>query len=557
MSRTEPRETLAFVERVLGTTILRVGGVFCLAMAVVALVAPREPATSYNRLAVVVATIVIVGLVVAMVRLRPRYAALRMAPAGFVPLLVTLAGTVVCTAFAVGSRYEFGWDARLVARMADNVVKGVGITNYEYGYLSRYPNNLALLSVDRVTRWIGGQVGVSAALVFILLNGLCLAVTVQATYWVVSMLRGRGPGISAQLLVLLFVGLSPWMTVSYTDLIGAPFPILATALVIASTRASVRTRQALLLVGAVVAAIVGYEIKTTPFVTVAALVIAGVFVLAAPGTARRRTVAVALVAGLLLFLGGSWLTERELPRLAGVTASRIDYSRSPPLVWWYYMGTTQHRADDGKERYGGYDIQIVNATMNMSGADAGRYARHLLGKRLRELGPFGYLRFLGDKAAWNWGDGMFWAWGEGQDTTARVLAADPLTGFVHAWNHPKGSLYGGRADLTEAAWLALLLLLGARLLFARWRWEVGALALSVLGIAAFTVVFQGRSRYLLVYVPVVVALALALPGPQLRGRRDALERFLGRHDHGGADAEVAAGEPALVEPAQAEQQPLD
>lgn len=556
MSRWEPRETLAVVERALGTTILRVAGVFCLAMAVVALVAPREPDTSYNRVAVVVATIVIVGLMVATVRLRPRYAVLRIAPARFVPLLVTLVGTVACTAFAVGSRYEFGWDARLVARMADNVVKGVGVTSYEYGYLSRYPNNLALLSVDHVTRWIGGQVGVSAALVFILLNGLCLAVTVQATYWVVAMLRGRGPGIAAQLVVLLFVGLSPWMTVSYTDLLGAPFPILATALVIAAARAPARPRQGLLLAGAVVAAVIGYEIKTTPVVTVAALVVTALFVLASPGTASRRTVAVALVVGLLLFLGGSWLTERALPPAAGVRASRIDYSRSPPLVWWYYMGTTQHQAD-GKQRYGGYDIGLVNATINMSGSDAGRYARHLLSRRLHELGPFGYLRFLGDKAAWNWGDGMFWAWGEGQDTTARVLAADPLTGFVHAWNHPKGSLYGGRADLTEAAWLALLLLLGARLLFARWRWDVGVLALSVLGIAAFTVVFQGRSRYLLVYVPVVVALALALPGPQLRSRRDALERFLGRHDDGGTDAEVAPGEPALVESAQGEQHSLD
>jgi hypothetical protein len=552
MSRREPRETVAAVEHALGTTILRVAGVFCLAMAVVALVAPREPDTSYSRIVVIIATILIVGLAVAVVRVRPRYALLRAAPARFVPHAVTVVGTVVCTAFAIGGRYEFGWDARLVARMADNVVTGAGLTNYEYGYLSRYPNNLALLSVNHLTSWIGDQLGLPAALVFIVLNGLCLAATVQATYWVVAMLRGRGAGIAAQLVVLLFIGLSPWMTVSYTDLIGAPFPILATALVIAAARAPARTRQVLLLIGAVVSAVIGYEIKTTPVVTVAALVIAALFVLAAPGKASRRTVAVGLVAALLLFLGGAFVTERALPSLAGVTASRIDYSRSPPLVWWYYMGTTQHRSDDGKQRYGGYDIGLVNATLRMSGQASGRYARHLLRKRLEALGPLGYLHFLANKAAWNWGDGMFWAWGEGDDTTAPVLAADPLTGFVHAWNHPKGSSYGGRADLTEAAWLALLLLLGARLLFARWRWDVGALVLSVLGIAAFTLVFQGRSRYLLVYVPVVAALALALPGPQLRGRRDALQRFLGREDDGGADGEVTPGEPALVESAQSE-----
>lgn len=543
---------VAAVERVVGTTVLRVTAVFCLAMAIVALAAPREPVTSYDRIAVVLLTVVLVGVLAAAVVGRRRFARLRATPSRLVAPIVTVAGSIVCTLFAVAGRYDFGWDAQLVARMANNVVVGNGVTRYEYGYLSRYPNNLALLSVDHLCRWIGHHAGMPAALVFILLNGVCLAVTVQATYWLVAMLRGRGPAIAAQLLVLVFVGLSPWMTVSYTDLIGAPFPILATALVLAATRTASRRRQAAYVVGAVVAALVGYEIKTTPVVTVAALVVVGVVVLAAPRRAGRLTVSVAIVAALLMFVGGAYGVKRALPGLAGVTASRIDYSRSPPLVWWYYMGTTERTAGDGRERYGGYDVDLVNATMRMSGDNAGHYARRLLGKRLRALGPFGYLRFLGDKAAWNWGDGMFWAWGEGDDTGRAVLAADPLTGFVHYWNHPRGSLYGARADLTEAAWLALLLLLGYRLLFARWRWELGALALSVLGIAAFTLVFQGRSRYLLVYVPVVIALALASPGAQLGGRRDALARFLGRDDDRGTEREVASSEPAFVESGQRE-----
>ena len=42
---------------------------------------------------------------------------------------------------------------------------------------------------------------------------------------------------------------------------------------------------------------------------------------------------------------------------------------------------------------------------------------------------------------------------------------------------------------------------------APYRREVVLLAVTVLGIAAFTLLFQGRARYLLAFVPVVVALA--------------------------------------------------
>jgi hypothetical protein len=86
----------------------------------------------------------------------------------------------------------------------------------------------------------------------------------------------------------------------------------------------------------------------------------------------------------------------------------------------------------------------------------------------------------------------------------------PLTDTVRPWNHLGGPGYATRAALAEALWLLLLLVSGVRLLRASWRWETGLLALSVLGIAAFTLIFQGRSRYLIPYVPMVVALATTL-----------------------------------------------
>jgi hypothetical protein len=136
------------------------------------------------------------------------------------------------------------------------------------------------------------------------------------------------------------------------------------------------------------------------------------------------------------------------------------------------------------------------------------YAADVLGDRWAQRGLGGTLAFYGNKAAWNWGDGMFWAWGEGPDSLPGTLApATGVTGIVHDLNGFHGSAYQLRADLTQAVWLAVLLVAGLGLLRTPYRRETLLVAASVLGIAAFTLVLQGRSRYLFAFVPLVVVLA--------------------------------------------------
>ena len=57
--------------------------------------------------------------------------------------------------------------------------------------------------------------------------------------------------------------------------------------------------------------------------------------------------------------------------------------------------------------------------------------------------------------------------------------------------------------------------------------EVLLVALSVLGVLVFTLLFQGRSRYLFTFVPVVVAMA-AMVHPAVSATRARLVRALRR-----------------------------
>jgi hypothetical protein len=144
------------------------------------------------------------------------------------------------------------------------------------------------------------------------------------------------------------------------------------------------------------------------------------------------------------------------------------------------------------------------------------YSRAFIADRWAERGLSGTVEFYAKKAAWNWGDGMFWAWGEGRDHEARNFSPDTaLERAVYSVNAFHGQWYALRADITQGVWLAVLLAAGAGLLRAPVKRETLLLAVIVLGIAGFTLVFQGRSRYLLVFVPVIVSLA-AIVAPRVR-----------------------------------------
>jgi hypothetical protein len=203
-----------------------------------------------------------------------------------------------------------------------------------------------------------------------------------------------------------------------------------------------------------------------------------------------------------------------------VDSTRIDTSVSPPIAWWVALGADEQRAADGAVSYGAYSREMVHALTGRSQEETKAYAAGVLADRWAERGLGGTLAFYAGKAAWNWGDGMFWAWGEGRDSLPGTLApATGVTGIVHDLNGFQGAGYLARADLTQALWLAVLLVAGIGLLRAPYRRETLLVATTVLGIAAFTLVLQGRSRYLFAFVPLVVVLAAMVHAHLPRMRR--------------------------------------
>ena len=491
------------MDSALGRALLRLAGACLLAVAVVGLVAPR-PVNVAHRWYVVVPVCLALLAVAALAR-SPRWVA-----RGWVPMGTAVAGGVVATLVGLAGRYEYGWDARVIIDIARALHAGRGLGEAGYDYLSLYPNNLSLLAIDRFGVEVGAATGLAPDAVLIVLNGLCVAVTVYAVHLLVRRVSGPGAALGAQVVTIVLVGTSPWLAVPYTDYFAMPFLTVGVALAGRAVLPGSRNTRATLWVAAVLCYGVAYAIKTTPVVVVIATVLTVVVALFDGDHAPRGrvTALVGSVVAVGLFLGLAFATPTVSAALGGVDSARLSSDATPPTVWWVANGMNEYVGPSGVVNYGTYSRAMVEAVEGHTQQEMVDYASAYMADRWDERGPLGMLGFYANKVAWNWGDGMFWAWGEGPDSLPGKLApADGAVGVVHDLNGYHGAWYGWRADVTQGLWLAILLVAGIGLLRMRYRRDVLLVALTVLGAAAFTLLFQGRSRYLFTFVPLVVALA--------------------------------------------------
>lgn len=448
------------------------------------------------------------------------------------PLLATVSGSVVgllLVAVATASSVTvYGWDAGAVTQGADDLRAGRGTSPGRMEYFARYPNNLPLLALELTAARAGGVVGIptggSATTAQVLMVGVILA----ALGWTAHLLGRPGLILPVQGAVLLLLGLTPHVAVPYTDLPAAT----AVALVVLCSAGAVRagaagaTRAALgWWAGAAVAAGAGLLFKPYVAVLLVAALLVAVVAAAVSGSWRRAwrplaTWALGSAVALGTLAGGGWAAER----MTGLTTPVLEAVRTPfPPEMWLASGTLDVGGEEPTRRWGGYDQATVDATGALT--DTGEQ-RAMLRERVaaqvgsRSLGE--NARFFAGKVAWVWGDATFWAAGKGLDNQRETPHTGGPLRTLSEWTVATGEHYPLRAALVQGAWLGMLLLLAIGLLRAPPGTLTALWSLTLLGVSAYLLLFEARPRYLLAFLPVVLALLVAV-APRGRARPGAAD----------------------------------
>lgn len=386
------------------------------------------------------------------------------------------------TAVVSGALFRAGWDSGFLTG---------GEGESARIYFSQYPNNLFLYGAFKIIARLGAAIGIERGYVAqALVGALSVALSVAMVTVAARRTLGTRAAVVFNVVASLYLGLSPWIIVPYSDTYGMFCP--AASLLVLSLAGHDRLRAALL----AALAVVGYSIKPTSIFPLAAAILVFLLrLLHREDRARllRRGLSLALPAALaavVAFAGCSWLSHRYVD---------VDESLSLPFTHFLLMGANTETGGV----YSAADIEFSNSL------PADRRAMGDLvawADRVAETGPGGVARLALSKQLTNFADGTF-AWEVEGGFYIEITGDNPALLEWYGISQDGSDRGFVWALVSQAAWLAVLVGCAWPRREEQTRLEL-VTQLSLLALMAFLLVFEARARYLFLFAPYFVLLAV-------------------------------------------------
>lgn len=405
------------------------------------------------------------------------------------------------------------WDPRSVFAAAIDLAgfKQASVAQYTPGaytgpglsipYWSAYPNNLMLAFVyEAVFRFCAAAGIPSAVYLCTALNVVVVDIAILLAARCAGKLWGGGAERITLLVAIPFLGFSPWISVAYSDTIATVFPVLMLYLYMRYVE-STRTAQYVIAAAIAATTATGYLFK--PHVVAMALAIGVVHALS-PGSRspwRVKLVKVGTIGLVMAVIVGGAGAYRDYRLQDRITKSQFEESRFP-VTHWIAMSLN--------DEVGGFNGQDVDEQRALIGLKA-KNERNLrvIRERLSEMGPFGYAAFLHRKLSWMSTDGTFYWQLEGALSRNVPFHDGAYARKLQSVVYRDGKHFHWFEWAANAAWIAVLAWLAAPL-FTRRRCDADRMLLvtrlAIVALVLMLLVLEGRSRYLISFMPVFVML---------------------------------------------------
>lgn len=403
--------------------------------------------------------------------------------------------------------FETGWDCRILEETAyDLAFDGSGAIGYgplmegsevNY-YYSVYPNNVFLTGIFAGILKFMDLCNIHAGYYPLILAG-CFLVTAAGYFFAdcIRILTARKSLIwTFWILFVLLTGLSPWVSIPYSDTYSIFFTTFAMWLFLRKTDENAFASW----FGITVVCFVGYFIKPTVILTFMVMVFFEVlhFFVKKDPAARKTKVKKALGFLCMLALGAglSFGLKIGMEKVTGIT-----FVEDQNFTAMHYL-----RMGANYEYGGGYNQTDVNASASyatVAERNAGDLSEALT--RIREMLPVKWVGFLAKKALTNFNDGTF-AWGnEGAFYWAYYERDNGLARTLRSFVYNIGENHDIYTAVMQGLWFFNLCFCALALLKGRRTkdYRETAIYVSMLAIMCFLMVFEARARYLYLYSPII------------------------------------------------------
>ena len=407
-----------------------------------------------------------------------------------------LAGGLLAFWLIIGSVTAFllmvepAWDFGRVYNAALEICQyGTFISPTHTEYFLRYPHNYLILVVSVL--WFKGfsLFGVTPLHAGIVLNISAVGVSLAFLFFAVREWYNDRIAVFVLFIGLFFSPVWLYLPIFYTDTLSIPFPILALWIAGIAAKQKKGTKKTWLGIFTGVCVAVGFLLKATVVITLAAIVVGFLIT-------KVKDEFLYLLGAVVGFVGVLVIWQIVLHLIPWVNFSNKSNYQFPAT----------HFVMMGLKDTGGYSPEDEEFTAGFTNIQERETANlDEIKQRIAQYGLFGMLVHLQEKMAYTWSDGTYFA--------PKKLSIDPVFETkLQQWVLPGGKYYSsieGILAAFQAAVLALFVFNGVWMLGKK-NHEFDLLYVSciaVTGLAIFLLVWETRSRYLVNYIPMFAIIA--------------------------------------------------
>lgn len=398
--------------------------------------------------------------------------------------------------------FKPGWDADTVTTLAYNSVDNISLIG-KNEYLQTYPNNFFITIVFTIIIKLFNLIGLGqysgyalSTVGGLLVNLSCLI----AALCVYESLHKKAITIITYLLGGVFLGLSPWIVVPYTDTYSIIFPITLLYLYIIRYK----VEHTWIIWGIIIiVSIIGYYVKPTVIITLLAILINSLIILA---SSMKKFGVKSLIRNNNLKICSSIVISAIVSLFVFSTISNcynFDSKSEKSFSMWHFMMMGLNEETLGVYNY--FDVDASKAcSTRLSRIEMNK---SVITDRLLTRTPYEHIKFFTKKLLTICNDGTF-AWSQEGGFYLQINENNSSTSlFLKNYFYPWGGNYLIYNLFMQFLWIIVLFGTFMCGFFEnKSKYLVGKMC--IMGITLFCLLFEARSRYLFLYGPIYIYIAL-------------------------------------------------
>lgn len=393
--------------------------------------------------------------------------------------------------------YHAGWDCDMVSEISERGARGEIIISenvFYNAYLSQNPHQAFMVFILTIIKKISNHFGIQDTYYFSVLVGLlCVNIVCVLITLTVKNIKGRYYAFWAFVLAIVFLALSPQGTVPYTDIYAMPFVVIVFYLYTCNGKL-IKLKWILM----PIVAFIGCHIKVTVLICLIAVGIVEML------KCTKKELLICILKSTVIIVV-SYILSNAISYYGNQYIGFVpDKNAEFTPTHYAMMGLNEDRTGV----WNGDDVNYSASFATISERQKGNFK--VIWERIQEKGVFGLLVFEYKKLLMNYNDGTFYYGKEGgavlwESEEPNCTASRLLRYYYFRRNNLMMN------NVLQVQWLMVLMLV----CIAAWSFLKNMsdvdfiLAVTIVGITLFTLIFEGRSRYLIVYTPYYIMLAVS------------------------------------------------